>query len=157
MQNRLAARSFAVLAGTALISLSAATVATAAPAPAPAGTPSATSTLAAAAAPGDCFGIYTSWGATCVEPNGDDQWVRDLDPNGWTTVAHVETSYGKIRECVAPAAADGWKECKYDHKEDKCVRFYLYEQKGSNFNRSSAWSKWYSTKDGSQCIEVVPS
>lgn len=107
---------------------------------------------AAAAPPAGCVGIYTSWGATCFQWDGDDQWVVDLDANGWTTVAGVDTNYGKERDCAAPAAADGWKECKYDHREGTCVRFFLYEKKSNGtLNRVSAYSPWYSTSNGARC------
>ncbi|MEU4391731.1 hypothetical protein [Kribbella sp. NPDC023855] len=151
-------RVLAALAGTAMISLGGATVAAAAPAPAPApqlaGTASATTALAAG--PTNCIGIATSWAATCYQWDGDDQWVRDLDPNGWTAIVHLETNYGKTRECAAPAAADGWKECGFDHRESECVRFFLYEKKGTSLGRFSAWSDWYSTSTGNRCIFGSP-
>lgn len=153
-------RAFAVLAGTALFSISAATVATAAPVqPDPAAAQqraSLSATTTVAAAPSNCVGIATSWAATCYEWAGDDQWVIDGDPNGWTAIAHLETNYGKTRECAAPSAADGWKECKYDHKESECVRFFIYEKKGNELGRFSAWSPWYSTSTGNRCIFGSP-
>ncbi|NEA34524.1 hypothetical protein [Streptomyces sp. SID13031] len=155
MSNHLLRRTFAVLAGTALVSVGAATVAAAAPAaPEPAAaqrSASVSATTALAAGPTNCVGIATAWAATCYQWDGDDQWVIDGDANGWTAIAHVETNYGKTRECVAPAAADGWKECKYDHREGTCVRFFLYEKKGSDLGRFSAWSPWYKTSNGNAC------
>lgn len=153
-------RVFAVLAGTALVTVGAASVAAAAPDPSPvdkvtAGSVSATTTLGSgmgiAAAPSNCTGIATAWAATCYQWDGDDQWVIDGDANGWTAVAYVETNYGKVRECVAPSAADGWKECLFDHRESTCVRFFLYEKKDGNVGRVSAWSPWYSTSTGNRC------
>lgn len=160
MTVNFARRTFAVLAGTALVSLTAASVAAAAPAAAdPAAaqrtaTVSATTTLAAG--PSNCVGIATTWAATCYQWEGDDQWVIDGDANGWTAIAHVETNYGKTRECVAPAAADGWKECLYDHREGTCLRFFLFEKKGNELGRFSAWSPWYSTSTGARCISGSP-
>jgi hypothetical protein len=49
------------------------------------------------------------------------------------------------------SAADGWKECTYDHREGTCVRFFLYERKDGNVGRVSAWSPWYSTSTGNRC------
>jgi hypothetical protein len=148
-------RMFAVLAGTALISVGAATVAAAAPAtPEPVAaqrSASVSATTALAAGPGNCVGIATSWATTCYAWDGDDQWVADLDANGWTAVAHLETNYGKTRECAAPSAADGWGKCAYDHKEGTCLRFFLFEKKGNELGRFSAWSPWYSTSTGNRC------
>lgn len=157
MSNSFARRTFAALAGAAMLSVSAATVAVAAPAAAPdpvaaqQRTPVSATTTAVAAAPTNCVGIATAWAATCYQWSGDDQWVIDGDPNGWTAVAYVETNYNKVRECVAPSAADGWKECTYDHREGTCVRFFLYEKKGTQLGRVSAWSPWYSTSTGNRC------
>jgi hypothetical protein len=115
----------------------------------------ATATAAPAAAetwpPFDCLNFSTVFGDTCYEWAGDDQWVRDTDANGWTTIAEVETNYGKYRECAAPAAKDGWKECKFDHEEKKCVRFRMVERKGSATGRVSNWTLWYSTSSGKEC------
>jgi hypothetical protein len=82
--------------------------------------------------------------------------VRDLDPNGYTTIAHVETSYGKTRDCYALPAADGWGVCKFDHKESSCVRFSMYEKKGSTTGRSTGWSRWYGVARGDDCIIITP-
>ncbi|MEV6285338.1 hypothetical protein [Kribbella sp. NPDC051770] len=155
-------RVLAVAAGVMLIGAGAASTASAAPAPvdlrdaAQSGEAvkvvGADRMVAAAAPPAGCVGIYTSWAATCFQWDGDDQWVVDLDANGWTAVAGVDTNYGKERDCAAPAAADGWKECKYDHREGTCVRFFLYEKKSNGtLNRVSAYSPWYSTSNGARC------
>ncbi|GAA1696977.1 hypothetical protein GCM10009745_48940 [Kribbella yunnanensis] len=111
----------------------------------------ATPAAAAISPPSGCRYFMTSFGQTCYEWEGDDQWVRDLDPNGWTTIVEVETNYGKFRECAAPAAADGWRECGYDHEEKKCVRFRLVERTGVSTNRVSNWSLFYSTSTGNEC------
>lgn len=155
-------RVFALAAGVMLLGATAAGTAAAAPGPvdlreAVASKGEAVKVIGegmgiAAAPPAGCVGIYTSWGATCFQWDGDDQWVVDLDANGWTTVAGVDTNYGKERDCAAPAAADGWKECKYDHREGTCVRFFLYEKKSNGtLNRVSAYSAWYSTSNGARC------
>ncbi|MBB5838494.1 hypothetical protein [Kribbella italica] len=156
-------RVFAVAAGVMLLGAGVAGTASAAPAPTDprslvgagggeAVKVSGEGMAVAATPPAGCVGIYTSWGATCFQWDGDDQWVVDLDANGWTTVAGVDTNYGKERDCAAPAAADGWKECKYDHREGTCVRFFLYEKKSNGtLNRVSAYSPWYSTSNGARC------
>jgi hypothetical protein len=95
--------------------------------------------------------MSTVFGQTCFEWSGDDQWVRDLDENSWTTVAQVRTDYGKFRECVAPRADDGWKECKFDHREDTCVSFRLIERQGTLVSRQSSWTLFYSTTNGKEC------
>jgi hypothetical protein len=113
----------------------------------------ATATPAAAlvSPPTACRYFITTYGETCYEWDGDDQWVRDRDANGWTTIVEIQTNYDKYRECVAPAAADGWRECGFDHKENKCVRFRMVERKGVLTNRVSTWTLFYSTSTGTEC------
>ncbi|NEA34525.1 hypothetical protein [Streptomyces sp. SID13031] len=132
-------RTLVALAGTALLTLTGATTATAAP------------TAVQAAPPFACLNFYAGWGETCYEWDGDDQWVRDLDANGYTAVVEVRTNYGKFRECAAPTAAEGWKECKYDHEEKKCVSFRMTEHKGTTPGRHTNWTLWYSTSTGKEC------
>jgi hypothetical protein len=138
MINRFVRRTLAVLASTAVLSFGVTAVADAAP---------------TVSYPAGCYGFSTSWGATCFKPSGDDQYVRDLDANGRTVIVHLETTYGKTRDCAALPAADGWGVCKYDHREGECVRFYLYEE---NFGRESGWSRWYSTIDDRECLVITP-
>jgi len=132
-------RGLALLAGAALLTLGGATTAAAAPA------------AVQATPPNGCLSFSTVFGQTCYEWEGDDQWVRDLDPNGWTTVVEIRTNYGKFRDCAAPAAADGWKECKFDHEEKKCVSFRLIEKRGTALGRQTAWTLFYSTTSGKEC------
>jgi hypothetical protein len=98
-----------------------------------------------------CKYLGSSFGVTCFAWVGDDQWIVDLDENGWTAVVHVQTNYGKDRYCRAQPSADGWGYCKYDHQEGKCVRFMLYEEKGDEKRNHTAWSPWYGTAYGSPC------
>lgn len=133
-------RALLALAGTCVLAFTGATT-----------TASAAPAAVQASPPGGCLTFANSWGATCYEWAGDDQWVRDLDPNGYTTVVEVRTDYGKFRDCSAPAAADGWKECAFDHREGACVSFRMYEHKGSILGRSTAWTLWYSTTNGTEC------
>lgn len=100
---------------------------------------------------GQCVGYSTDFAATCFQWVGDDQWIEDRDPNGWAAVVHVQTNYGKDRECQALPAEQGWGLCKFDHKEGKCVRFQLYELKDGVERRHSGWSAWYGTEYGSPC------
>ena len=88
---------------------------------------------------------------SCFAWVGDDQWIADLDENGWAAVVHVQTNYGKDRYCQALPSAEGWAYCKFDHQEGKCVRFMLYEAKGDEKRKHTAWSPWYGTAYGSPC------
>ena len=60
-------------------------------------------------------------------------WVVDKDANGYTVVAHVETDYGKVREC----------------------RSLLYEQKGDDIGRIGQWSRWHGVSGG-DCLVIHP-
>ncbi|NEA34523.1 hypothetical protein [Streptomyces sp. SID13031] len=100
---------------------------------------------------GACRYLTTEYASTCFAWVGDDQWIRDLDPNGWAAVVHVQTNYGKDRYCQAQPAADGWNYCKFDHEEGKCVRFMMYEAKGEEKRRYTAWTPWYGTEYGWPC------
>jgi hypothetical protein len=100
---------------------------------------------------GQCVGWITEYAATCFQWVGDNQWIEDRDANGWAAVVHVQTNYGKNRYCQALPAAEGWGYCDYDHKEGKCVRFELYEAKGSEKRNWSGWSPWFGTAYGSPC------
>ncbi|TDD63083.1 hypothetical protein E1263_01895 [Kribbella antibiotica] len=95
------------------------------------------------------FGTY--WGETCFQWVGDNQWVRDLQENGWATVVHVQTNYGKDNYCQSLPAAQGWDYCDFDHKEGKCVRFRFYELKNGTTRNFTVWSNWYGTEYGSLC------
>lgn len=98
-------------------------------------------------------GFFTFYGRTCYEWSGDDQWVRDESDNGYRTVARAETTYGKVRDCIAPVVGQGWGECKFDHDEDFCVRFQLYELRTSDGHERNATvpSDWYRISDGLPC------
>lgn len=60
-------------------------------------------------------------GLTCFEAKGDDQWVKDTRDDDKAFAVNVRTEYGKERTCVDNTK--GWTECKYDHKEGKCLTF----------------------------------
>src|SRR5690349_1633512 len=90
-------------------------------------------------------------GETCFQWEGDVSWVRDLAENGWATVFHIQTNYGKDRYCQAPSKADGWGYCNYDHREGKCVRWRLYELKDGVTRNGTLFSPWYGTEYGSPC------
>ena len=110
----------------------------------------------AADTPGDtCLKFtWTTWhhGETCFEWSGDDQWVVDRDTNGKRAGVHVQTDYGKDRYCETNGdyPAGSWRECKYDHDEERCVRFRMYEKNGDDGERHnwSTWSGWYSIRTG---------
>lgn len=112
-----------------------------------------TASTAAAAEPpwSQCRALITTYGATCFQWVGDNQWVQDRDENGWATVVHVQTNYGKDRYCQALPAAEGWAYCSYDHREGKCVHFRMYEAKGNETRHQTGWSPWYGTEYGSPC------
>lgn len=115
-------------------------------------TPQAATPFAAAGAPVDhCIFHAIYFGNTCFQWVGDDQWVQDLDENGWATTVHVQTNYGKNRYCAAPPKAKGWGVCNYDHKEGKCVRWRFYELKGNETRNWSAFSQWWGTEYGTAC------
>jgi hypothetical protein len=110
----------------------------------------------AASPPGACEYFYSDpyYGETCFEWEGDDQWVWDGAPNGWGVVVQIETDYGKVRWCANREGASTWVECKFDHDEDHCVRFRLFEQDdgadGPTRNLT-AWSQYISIRTGSNC------
>jgi hypothetical protein len=105
--------------------------------------------------PTDACVLYTATiGSTCFEWNGDDQWVYDRPPsNGWSVGVEIRTDYGKIRWCVNSHGADTWHECNFDHLEDHCVQFRLYEQNGVG-GPTRNWTNWtrpISTSTGNLC------
>jgi hypothetical protein len=88
------------------------------------------------------------WGDACFEAHGDAIWVRDQDPNGWGVGVQVQTNYltnnrPKIRWCLNTHGADTWLRCKFDHRENGCVRWRMYEQNAAGqtqkWTRPSAW------------------
>lgn len=147
-------RVFTMVAATAVLTISGAGLAAAAPVvdEAPKATATSSSQFVTAAAPTGCNPVMTSaFAQTCFVPNGDDQWIRDLDANGWQAWVHVQTNYGKNRYCGSLPAADGWGVCKYDHDETKCVRFRLYEEKDGVERNFTAWSLYHKVSDGTLC------
>ena len=139
--NRLTRRLTCLFAATALLLAGTTAAASAAP------------TAPASFPPGISCSVHyaTSFAETCFVANGDDQWIRDLKANGWTAVVHVQLNYLKDRTCSALPAAEGWGVCKFDHVEDKCVRFELFEKKGNETRNPSAWSRWYHVSNGQLC------
>lgn len=136
----------ATLAGAALLVTGSASTAAAAPAP------DNTAVAVLAAPPSGCSPtVTTPWGQTCFEYEGDDQWIRDLDANGWQAVVHVQTNYAKNRYCGALPAADGWGECAYDHRENSCVRFRMYELKDGVTRNLTGFTLWHRVSDGGFC------
>ncbi|MFC0626510.1 hypothetical protein [Kribbella deserti] len=147
-------RVLTAVAATAMLTLTGAGIAAAAPAvdegPAKSVATSA-GTLIAAAPPACNVRIAVWYGETCFQANGDEQWIRDLDPNGWQAWVHVQTNYGKNRYCGALPAADGWGKCSYDHDETKCVRFRMYEEKAGEERNFTSWTAWHKVSTGALC------
>lgn len=97
--------------------------------------------------------VVSSYARTCYQWWGDDQWVHDDSNNGWRAVARAQTDYGKVRDCIAPSYGQGWGECTFDHLEDHCVRFALYQLRTSDNEESPAtpWSPWFRISNGLPC------
>jgi len=115
-------------------------------------TPTAPAMAPAATWPNvNCVGIITTNTRTCYQWEGDDQWVVDDNANGWKSVVHVQTSYGKDRYCGAPPKADGWGVCNYDHRENTCVHFRTYELKDGATRYLTPFGPWYNTASGNDC------
>ena len=103
---------------------------------------------------GNCSpGFISTFGATCYEWSGDDQWVLDDSNNGWRAVGRAQTNYGKVRDCIAPVPGQGWGECKFDHREEACVRFGMYElQTSTSAERGwTGYSAWFHVSTGRPC------
>lgn len=149
-------RVLTAVAATAMLTLTGAGIAAASPTvddtlPAKS-TATATTKFSAAAAPPACNVRITVWyGETCFQAEGDEQWIRDLDANGWQAWVHVQTNYDKNRYCGALPAADGWGVCSYDHDETKCVRFRMYEEKGGVERNFTTWTAWHKVSTGGLC------
>lgn len=163
---RTARRSLGAFAGALLLVAGAASLASASPTGSASlsgdGTPNApvaatplakTKTMTLLASPpADCRPyVQSSYAISCYEYDGDDQWIRDLDANGWQAVVHVQTNYGKNRYCGALPAAQGWGECTYDHREDGCVRFRFYELKDGVTRNWTVFSPYYHASNGTLC------
>lgn len=101
----------------------------------------------------DCVLFTTSYGATCFEWNGDDQWVYDGASNGLRVGVLIETDYGKTRICENAHGAGTWHECKFDHREERCVRFAMYQRDGANGEPRDVtnYSPWVSIRTGRAC------
>jgi hypothetical protein len=104
--------------------------------------------------PNLCIGeISTSWGYTCFEIHGDDQWVYDRSSNGWGVRVQVEVPEdNKVRWCVQSHGFGFWHQCNYDHWEDRCVFFRMFEQKGDSTRNWTGWSGPWPTGNNVICI-----
>jgi hypothetical protein len=143
-----------VLAAMLLAAGFAVTATNAQAAPAPADYDRQTATRGTPPSGDDCRpGFFSPYARTCYEWSGDDQWVRDDTDNGWRAVARAQTSYGKVRDCIAPVPGQGWGECTFDHDEDFCVRFLLYELRTSDGEERNptVYSPWYRISNGLPC------
>ncbi|SDS51045.1 hypothetical protein [Microlunatus soli] len=93
-------------------------------------------------------------GLTCFEAKGDDQWVKDTRKDGRAFAVNVRTEYGKERTCVDDTA--GWTECKYNHKESKCLVF-RGGHKGSSTGEFFGTTRWVSAATGNPgCRPELP-
>lgn len=100
----------------------------------------------------DVFG--TVHGISCYEFHGDDQWVRDTFANGRQFRVHVRTEYGKNRFCFDDTP--GWTECKYNHRENECVKWHGYYKShtrhpGEESKDEWAFTPWVGTRLGGGC------
>lgn len=118
----------------------------------------ATPASAHTGSPPQACGYYyggASYGATCFEWDGDDQWVYDRYSNGWGVGVDLRTNYGKYRTCENTHGAGTWHECKYDHRENTCVQFRLYERNWNgtsvDYRNVTPWSEWVNTASGDPC------
>jgi hypothetical protein len=137
------ARAIAVMAAFLMTITSLGVALVASPAQAHSGTP-----------PAACVYYESSFGASCFEWEGDDQWVADLASNGWSARAQIETNYGKTRWCANTHTAPSWHECTFDHDEDGCVRWRMYEQDGGDTGPTrnwTNWTAWHSIRTGDAC------
>jgi hypothetical protein len=104
--------------------------------------------------PAACRGFFSDFGETCFEWSGDDQWVYRAVSGSWNPRVQIETNYGKTRWCANTHGADTWHECTFDHDEDGCVRFRMFEQLGNDntqTRRWTVWSPWVSISTGATC------
>ena len=103
--------------------------------------------------PNGCRYYESPFGASCFEWDGDDQWVQDSEPNDWSARAQIQTSYGKVRWCANTHHAVSWHECEFDHSENTCVRWRMYEQHGTGgpTRNWTPWTRWHSTSTGDLC------
>jgi hypothetical protein len=104
------------------------------------------------------------WGDACFEVVGDDMWVRDQTPNHWSVRVKIEVrnlliGYRKTRWCANTHGADSWHECKFDHKEDACVRWRMFEQSHlvpiplNNTQKWTDWSAWHDVATGAAGVD----
>jgi hypothetical protein len=91
--------------------------------------------------------------ASCFEWDGDDQWVQDSKSNDGSARAQIQTNYGKVRWCANTHQAVSWYECTFDHSENTCVRWRMYEQHGTGgpSRNWTPWTRWHSTSTGDLC------
>lgn len=93
-------------------------------------------------------------GVSCFEWHGDDQWVLDTLNNNRQFRVHVRTEYGKNRFCFDDTP--GWTECRYDHRENECVKWHGYykphtRHPGQESKDEWGFTPWVGTRLGGGC------
>ncbi|MBO2454813.1 hypothetical protein J4573_47535 [Actinomadura barringtoniae] len=86
-------------------------------------------------------------GESCFQWTTDDQWIRDTADNGMNFRVHIKTNYGKERWCYSTGGS--WSVCKYDHKENKCVKFHGYHP--PHALNKELWTPYFKVSNGKKC------
>jgi hypothetical protein len=97
------------------------------------------------------------WGDACFEVIGDAHWVRDQTRNHWSVRVQIQTDYGKIRWCANTHRADSWHRCNFNHREESCVRWRMFEQREippqvGTTRKWTDWSAWHHAGTGAADI-----
>lgn len=89
----------------------------------------------------DCTSEYYVYGAgeACIQPNGDDIWVRDNDSDGYRVGVYWEDlDSGRIGRCNDNlGAAKAWTRCNKDWTEGHTIKWAFA------WNSASGWQGGY--------------
>ncbi|TCP57333.1 hypothetical protein EV191_1011287 [Tamaricihabitans halophyticus] len=82
------------------------------------------------------------WG--CFQPHGDHIFVEDTAWEGYGVQVYWETNYGRSDVCRdVNGTSDGIKDCNYNMKEGKKLKFKVQLTNNGSVWTESGWSPWY--------------
>lgn len=86
-----------------------------------------------------CIEEVPTLASGCFNSYGDHITVSDRKSDGWAARVYWKTDYGRKGYCKVPTGKD-YKDCNYNFRENRVVKFRLELVKGSKVKKSHVYS-----------------